>query len=106
MENSIDVILEHETDDDVLKVDLILNFSVQPAEPDVGIMSDYVEEYEYVMLDGSAPDPIYKLDEIDTWVSPLGVYPVVFKNPELQRWHERNLEDALESLDYDPDYTY
>jgi hypothetical protein len=106
MQHSIEVTLEVETDDDVTEVELTLNFSVQPAEPDVGIMSDFINDYAYTMPDGRTPDPTLKLDEIDERTSALGVYPAMYKNPGLQRWHERNLEDALESLDCDLDYTY
>lgn len=97
MQHSIEVFLEVETDDDVTEVELMLNFSIQPAERDVGIMSDFIEDYEYLMPDGSQPDPSLKLAELDKRTSALGVYPATFKNPALQRWHECNLETALES---------
>jgi len=95
-----DVSLEIEDPDDedggYREIEFTLFFSVGPAEPDVGIMSCYVDDYAYANGDGSpVPEAVWiqldKIDARDDERKPI--------SKSMDDWHERNCERALESID-------
>lgn len=84
--------------------ELTMTFSVQPAEPDVGISQPFVEDYQYGMSDGSpVPSDVQaRLDTIDERVG--GAWHADYVNCIMQRWHERNLDLAVEAAS-EPDWS-
>lgn len=80
-------------DGDMIDIELGLFFRVQPAEPDVGIMSEYVDEWHYALPDGGVPPEaawreIQKIGARDEDRKPI--------SKGMDAWHERNLERAVD----------
>lgn len=88
-----------------------LFYTIAGREPDVGIFSEWVDDWFYVNGDGTklSEELWAKLDRIGArsgngYVNgPDGINPLI--DPEISKWHERNLERAAE-VDDEPDYDY
>lgn len=52
-ETSIEVLRGEGDDAEYVEVEIVLHYSVASAEPDVGIMSDYADDYRFTLPDGS-----------------------------------------------------
>jgi len=95
--SEIEVSLELENpadpDGDLLEFTFFLHFKVAPAEHDVGIMGEYIDDWFYSEWDGS-PVPelawieLGKIGAIDAARAPI--------SKAINEWHEANLERALE----------
>lgn len=83
-------------DGDMIEHEFSLFFTIQPAEPDVGIMSEFLDDWFYAESDGSpVPEIVWQeTDKIDARNDDRS--PV---SKAMNDWHERNLERALECLD-------
>jgi hypothetical protein len=96
----IDVTLElpnpADEDADWIEHEFSMFYQVGGAEPDVGIMSDYVDDWFYANADGTklSEELWSATDKID---HREGAYNTPHVDPAIQRWHERNLEAAMES---------
>jgi len=95
--HSIDVALEIDNpadpEGDLIEHELCLFFTVQPAEPDVGISSAYVDDWFYCNADGSlVPEAFFveldKIGEVDAQGKPI--------SKGMDNWHEINLENAMD----------
>lgn len=83
-------------DGDMIEHEFSLFFTIQPAEPDVGIMGEYVDDWFYAESDGT-PVPEIVWQETDK----IGAHkedgsPV---SKAIDTWHERNLDRALDGVD-------
>lgn len=80
-------------DGDLVEHEFSLFFTIAPAEPDVGIMSEYVDDWFYAESDGTpVPEIVWQeIDKIDGRNADRS--PV---SKAMNDWHERNLERALE----------
>jgi len=72
---------------DLIEHEFSLFFSMQGAEPDVGIFSEYIDDFFYCMSDGSpVPEAVWiETDKINSGTCKA-----------IDAWHERNCERALE----------
>lgn len=82
-------------DGDLVEHEFSLFFTIQPAEPDVGIMGEYVDDWFYAESDGS-PVPEIVWQETDKIGARNDDRSPVSK--AMDDWHERNLERALEGI--------
>lgn len=102
----IDVSLElpdpADEDGDLIEHEFTLFYKIAGAEPDVGIMSHYVDDWFYAMPDGTpVPEQVhYALDKIDAregngcMFGPNGKNALI--DPTITDWHERNIESACD----------
>lgn len=93
----IEVSLECENpsdpDGDLVEHIFCLFYKIMPAEPDVGAMREYIDDWFYANWDGSpVPEPV--------WVEIDKIYAGNDDRSPVCRlmddWHERNLERAIE----------
>ena len=99
-EVSLEIDNPEDPEGDLIEVEFSLFFTVQPAEPDVGIMSEYIDDWFYANGDGSTvPEGVWV--EIDKIGHRVGDWRSDFVSKRMENWHERNIEAALES---DGDY--
>lgn len=95
--SDIEVSLEFENPSDPdgdLSVHIFcLFYKIMPAEPDVGAMREYIDDWFYANWDGSpVPEPVWvEIDKIHARNDDRS--PVCRL---MDDWHERNLERALE----------
>lgn len=105
---SMDVVLELPDPDDAdwewLEHEFTLFYQVAPREEDVGIMQDYIGDWFYAEDDGKpVPEDVwYAVDAIDCRDGSGYVFGTDGKrngyiNPTIQKWHEYNLERAMEA---------
>ncbi len=95
--HSHDVTLEIENPDDpegdLIEHEFALFFKIADADPDVGIMSPYVDDWFYAEPDGGiVPESVWlevdKVEALDAERKPV--------SKGMNDWHERNLEAAMD----------
>lgn len=93
----IDVILEIDNpadlEGDLIEHEFSLFFTVEDAEPDVGVMSPYLDDWFYAEADGGVlPEPFWneieKIGAIDAERKAL--------SPSMDKWHESQIEQAMQ----------
>lgn len=103
---SIDVTLEldnpSDPDGEQIEHEFAMFYQIAPAERDVGIMSDYVDDWFYANHDGTkiSEELWAATDKIDARTGNGFAFGPDGRNdyvdPSIQAWHERNLEEAME----------
>lgn len=105
---SINVFLDLPDPDDAdanwIEHQFTLFYQVAPAEEDVGIMQAYIGDWFYAFHDGKIlPKQVWTaIDAIDCrdgsgYVFGTGGKRNGYVNPTIQKWHEYNLERAMEA---------